>query len=295
MANFAQLFINGLFMGSIYALAGCSIVLIFKATRVFSIAHGALMAIGALLFWYLFNGFGLPFWLAFLIAVMLIGIVAGVAERLFMRPLIGQPPFSAFFMTFGLFMMFEALYVTGIGGVSRAYVGLVSNHAFHIGDVAIYSDRFSVFGVSLLVFILIWLFFRYTDIGLRMRATSENHQLAQSTGVNVRQVFSLVWIGSGVIATVAGIAAATVTDVSEGIIIFIITRAMTAALVGGLESFAGALLAGLLLGVAESISSGYIDQLVGGGFADVAAYLILLLVLIIRPYGMFGEARIERV
>lgn len=295
MAEFFQLVVTGLQIGAVYSIAACSIVLVFKATQVLSIAHGTVMALGAFSLWFLYDGLGLPLWLSLIICVLFVGFLGFLLERIAMRPLIGQPLFSAFFMTFGLYIVLEAVYYTVLAGIPRGYTGLLPSQQFYLGDVAIYSGGLLIIGIALLVFLLVGLFFRYTGVGLRMRAASEDHELAQSSGINVRQVFSLVWIGSGIIAGLAGIAAGNILGIAVMLPLFIIIKALITAIVGGLDSIAGALIAGLILGVAESVSAGYVDPIVGGGFKEVAAILILMIVLMIRPYGIFGQVRIERV
>jgi branched-chain amino acid transport system permease protein len=150
------------------------------------------------------------------------------------------------------------------------------------------------FTTALVVFGLIALFFRFTRIGLNMLATAENHQLAQSTGINVKKVFSFVWVLSSIVAAVAGMATANITDISYTLP-YLGIKGLIVALFGGLNSVFGALIGGLVLGVLENVSAGYIDPLVGGGVKEVAAYFVLLLILLVRPYGLFGQVRIERI
>jgi branched-chain amino acid transport system permease protein len=138
------------------------------------------------------------------------------------------------------------------------------------------------------------LFYRYTKIGLGMRATAEDHQLAQSTGVTVRSIFSAIWVLSAVVAGIGGIALANVMDIYYPLP-YLGIKGLIVALVGGLDSLPGALLAGLLLGVLENVSAGYLDPVVGGGVKEVAAYVLLLLVLLVKPYGILGLVRIERI
>jgi branched-chain amino acid transport system permease protein len=144
------------------------------------------------------------------------------------------------------------------------------------------------------MFLLLALFFRFTKVGLGMRATAEDHQLAQSTGISVRSVFSVVWLVSGLVAAVAGIALARVMDIHYPLP-WVGLKGLVVALFGGLDSLAGALLAGLILGVLENLGAGYLDPILGGGVGDVAAYVMLLLILLIKPYGLFGLVRIERI
>jgi branched-chain amino acid transport system permease protein len=147
---------------------------------------------------------------------------------------------------------------------------------------------------SLGIFVALALFYKFSKMGLGMRATAEDHQLAQSTGVSVRAVFSAIWVLSSVTATFAGLALATVIDIHYPLP-YMGIKGLIVALVGGLESLPGALVAGLVLGILENISAGYLDPLVGGGIKEVAAYLLLLFILLVKPYGFFGLVRIERI
>ena len=295
MTAFLQLVVSGLLIGALYSIAACSIVLVFKATRIISIAHGLIMALGAFFLWFVLDGLAYPLWLSFILCVVFLGLVGFLLERIALRPLIGQPMFIVFFMTFGLYLVLEGFYNTLLGGVPRGFTGLLPSQHFYLGDVAVYSGSLIIMGVVLLVFLLLGLFFRYTSVGLRMRAVSEDHELAQATGISVRRIFALVWIVSAIIAGLAGIATASVVGISVVLPMFLIIRALIAAIVGGLDSIPGALVGGLILGVAESIGAGYLDPIVGGGFKEVAAVFVLLIVLMIRPYGIFGQAEIERV
>ncbi|MBA7696400.1 High-affinity branched-chain amino acid transport system permease protein LivH [subsurface metagenome] len=148
--------------------------------------------------------------------------------------------------------------------------------------------------MAILLFISLSLIFRYTKIGLGMRATAEDHRLAQSAGVTVRNIFSYIWILSALVAVVAGIATANVMDIYY-MLPYIGINGLIVAICGGLDSLLGAFVVGLFLGVIENVGAGYLDPLVGGGVKDVAAYVVLLLVLLIRPYGLFGLVRIERI
>jgi branched-chain amino acid transport system permease protein len=163
-----------------------------------------------------------------------------------------------------------------------------------VGKLNIPEGPLVSFFVALALFALLGLFFQYTKIGLGMRATAEDHQLAQSTGISVKKIFSFIWILSALVAAVSGIATANIMDIYYSLP-YIGIKGMTVALFGGLESLPGALLAGLLLGILESVSAGYLDPLVGGGVKEVAAYVMLLVILLVRPYGLFGLVRIERI
>jgi branched-chain amino acid transport system permease protein len=197
-------------------------------------------------------------------------------------------------MTFAIFMTLDGIFQLILKGESKTYATLLSLGEFQVIGVPIPIIQILSFFIVLVVFLLLAFFFRFTKTGLGMRATAEDHQLSQSTGINVRTIFSLIWIISAVVAAVAGIETAYVMDIHFPLP-YIGIKGLIVAIFGGLDSLPGALLAGLLLGLLENVSAGYLDPIVGGGLKDVAAYVLLLIVLLIKPYGLFGLKRIERV
>lgn len=281
-------------VGSLYALVGASIVLVYKSTHVVSLAHGQLVAFGALFFWLFFGGLGLPFWISVIPAFVLTAFMGLLIERLALRPLIGQPLFTAFLMTFAIFIVLEGVFVLYLKGGSRSLPAFLPAGNINLYSLAVPINQLISFCVAVLLFIALSLIFKFTKVGLGMRATAEDHRLAQSVGVTVRTIFSYIWILSALVAAVAGIATANVMDIYY-MLPYIGINGLIVAICGGLDSLLGAFIVGLLLGVAENVGAGYLDPLVGGGVKDVAAYVILLLVLLIRPYGLFGLVRIERI
>lgn len=294
MTYFLNLAITGLLTGGLYALVAVSIVLVYKATHVVSLAHGQLLAFGALFFWIGFVGLGLPLWLSLLLCLVLGGLLGLVVERFTLRPLIGQPLFSAFLMTFAIFFVFDGIFQLILKGQAWGFPAFLPKGNMTIGGISLPVGDLVSFGIALLVFLLVVLVFQYTKVGLGMRATAEEHQLAQSVGINVRTIFSLVWILSAIIAAVAGITLARVVDIHYPLP-WLAVKGLVVALVGGLDSIPGALVGGLLLGFLENVAAGYLDPVVGGGIKDVAAYVLLLFILLVKPYGLFGLVRIERI
>ena len=294
MTSFIQFFVSGLLVGGIYSLVAVIVVLVYKATRVVSIAHGQLLALGALFFWLFIGGLGYPLWISFPITLVLGGLMGFVVERFTMRPLIGQPLFTAFLMTFAIFMFLNGGFQLYLQGQSRAFPPFLPRGIMRVGGVSVSQDQIISFLTSAVFFLILTLFFKYTKVGLGMRATAEDHSLAQSAGVRVRTIFTIVWILSAMGACVAGIAAANIMDIHYPLP-FIGIKGLIVAILGGLESVGGAFLAGLILGVFENISAGYLDPVVGGGVMEVAAYVMLLFILLVKPYGLFGLKRIERI
>lgn len=294
MTEFLQLIANGMAIGSCYALVALAIVIVYKATHIVSLAHGQFLALGAVFLWFLCVVVGLPVWLGLLFTFAAAAIMGLVVERGAMRPLIGQSHLTSFLLTFGLFMVLDAVFQFTLKGSYKVLPPLLSSELLQVAGVVISPAGLFGIGVASLIFIGTAGFFRYTKLGLGMRATAESHQLAQSVGISVRNIFSLVWIISAVLASVAGIVLAMTTDIGYSMP-WIIIKGMVVALFGGLDSLRGALVAGLLLGIVESIGAGYLDPLVGGGVQDVAGFVMLLLIVLVRPYGLFGEPRIERI
>ncbi len=281
-------------VGGLYALIAAAIVLVYKSTRVVSLAHGQLLAFGGLFFWIALVPLQLPLPLSVLMTLICSTLMGWSVERMTLRPLIGQPLISAFLMTFAIFMVLDGVFQLILKGESKTYASILSFSELEVGGINIRSVELISFCIVLLIFILLVLFFRFTKTGLGMRATAEDHQLSQSTGINVRRIFSLIWIISAIVASVAGMGTAYVMDIHFPLP-YIGIKGLIVALFGGLDSLIGAFLAGLLLGVLENVSAGYLDPMVGGGVKDVAAYVLLLIILLVKPYGLFGLKRIERV
>ncbi|MBW1786054.1 MAG: branched-chain amino acid ABC transporter permease [Deltaproteobacteria bacterium] len=294
MTQFLQLISMGLMEGGLYALLAVSIVLVYKSTQVASLAHGQILAFGAIFLYVFYGAMGLPFIIAILLAFVATGFMGLVIERATMRPLIGQPLFASFLVTFAVFMFFDGVFQLIIKGGSLSIPPFLPKGVLILGGIKVPMGQLSTFIAALVLFGALGILFRYTKIGLGLRASSEDHQLAQSTGISVKQIFTIIWVISSMVACVAGIATASITDIyytlpQMGI------KGLIVALFGGLESIPGALIGGLLLGVLEYVSAGYLDPILGGGVKEVAAYVMLLLILLIRPYGLFGLVRIERI
>jgi branched-chain amino acid transport system permease protein len=294
MENFLHLIILGIMEGGLYAIVAAAMVLVFKSTHVVSLAHGQIMGFGALAFWVGLIEVKLPLMVALLGALVFSAALGWIIERAAMRPLIGQPLFAAFLNTFAVFLILDGIFQLALKGESLSFSARLPKGSVSLLNMSISLTQVLSFVGSLLIFLALAFFYRLTKLGLGMRATAEDHQLAQSTGISVRAIFSTIWVISAVTATFAGLALANVIDIYYPLP-YMGIKGLVVALVGGLESLPGALLAGLLLGVLENISAGYLDPLVGGGVKEVAAYVLLLFVLLVKPYGLFGLVRIERI
>jgi len=294
MTQFLQLLIIGIMEGGLYAMVAVCIVLVYKSTHVVSLAHGQIIAFGALVFWFVLVSLKLPFVLAMVLTLVSIALLGWLIERLAMRPLIGQPLFAAFLNTFAIFLVLDGIFLLILKGSPLSFSSYLPQGLISVAGVPLPITQLVSLAVSLFLFIALAVFFQRTKMGLMMRATAEDHQLAQSTGISVRRIFSSIWVLSALVATIAGVALANVMDIYHPLP-YVVVKGLIVALVGGLESLPGALLGGIILGVLENVSAGYLDPLVGGGVKEVAAYVLLLFILLVKPYGLLGLVRIERI
>ena len=304
-----QQFVTGLLNGGIIAIIALGIVLIYRSSEVFNFSHGQLVMWGAFLTWWFAgadeNGselFNLPLWGAIPLVIVVMAGLGLLIERLALRPMTGQPLLAIVLMTLGLAQFLEgsAAIVFGIQPKNNFPAPFSPSDVIQIPFPGAFNDTIIIkqallatFIVAILAAIIFMLFFQYTRTGLAMRATSEDHELARSVGINVPRVFGLSWAIAGIIATVGGVLLATLTGVSLSLSVVALV-AFPAILLGGLESFPGAIVGGLLVGLATALVQASSVQVVRST-SEIAPYLLLLVILLIRPEGLFGEKRIERV
>jgi len=294
MANFIQFFTSGLLVGGLYALIALGVVIILKATGIFNFAQGMIMMVGGYVCWTVMSGLGLPIWVSILITFIIAAVFGFAVERLLLRPLIGQPILSAILMTLALSYFLNGLVVAVWQGKYQLFPQFIPSQAIKLGGAIFSSQLIIAFVVAMIVFGIFTIIFLKTRVGLFMRATSEDHQLAQATGIGVKGIFGLTWAIGVVLATIGGILLGSINGLNPAMA-DVGLKAFPAVLLGGLESIPGALIGGISIGILEIMAASYLDPLVGGGIRDVAPFVILLVVLIFKPYGLFGLAKIERV
>ncbi len=304
-----QQFATGLLNGGIIAIIALGIVLIYRSSEVFNFSHGQLVMWGAFVTWWFAgadeNGnelFNLPLWAAIPLAVLVMAGVGLLIERLALRPMTGQPLLAIVLMTLGLaqFLDGSAAIIFGIQPKNNFPAPFSPSDVIQIPFPGAFNDTIIIKQallataiIAVLAAIVFMLFFQYTRTGLAMRATSEDHELARGVGINVPRVFGLSWAIAGIIATIGGVLLATLTGVSLSLSVVALV-AFPAILLGGLESFPGAIIGGLLVGLATALVQASSVQVVRST-SEIAPYILLLIVLLIRPEGLFGEKRIERV
>lgn len=304
-----QQVVTGILNGSTIALIALGIVLIYRSSEVFNFAQGHMVMLGAFLTWWFAGGsetgselFNLPLWAAVIMALITAMILGLLIERLALRPMTGQPLLSIILMTLGLSQLLEGLasIVFGVQPKSNFPAPFGPSDVVRIpfpgafNDVIILKQALvATFVVAILAAALFIFFFRFTNTGLAMRATSEDHELARSVGIQVPRVFGLSWAIAGVVATLGGVLLATLTGVSLSLATIVLV-AFPAILLGGLESFPGAIFGGILVGLAQALvqASAHIEV---RNSAEIAPYVLLMIVLILRPEGLFGQKRIERI
>lgn len=286
--------IPGLSRGLVYALIALGFVLIFKCTGIFNLAVGEMMVFGGYLCYFFSVQLGVPLWGAVALTVIGAGVVGLITNRLFIRPLIGQPVIAMVFITLALGSIIIGTIVLLWGSAT-----LFVPRLFPAGGISILGStlgwNYIGFGVvSLVLLIGLLAFFRYSRIGLSMMAISEDQQAAQALGVSVKRIVMVAWVIGITTAAIGGMMLTSLTSVQYGQAVLGLIG-IAVALVGGLQSMGGVIIGGLLVGVVQGLSAGYIDQYVPGSFQEVSAYIVMMLVLLLRPHGFFGWERIERV
>lgn len=294
MIDFLQTLGTGFLIGLIYSLMGLCIVIIFKASEAFNFAIGEFLVIGSFLFYVLFFDLNLPFLIALPLGLLTAAIAGAIIERFTIKPLIGKNPLSMTMVTLGLSFFLRATIQLIFGSESYSFFLDLPDITFEMGDFLFLSDPIWAGILSLSMFGLVIIFLFRTRWGLAIRATSENQAKALAFGINARFVLLIVWAVSSICIAVAGIMISNFGALSVGSGI-VGLRAIPVVLIGGMDSIAGALIGGIIIGICEALAASYIEPMGLIGFKDVAPYFLMLLVLFIRPYGLFGTVRIERV
>lgn len=290
MEFFLKLVISGLFNGAIYGLVAIGFVLIFKCSGVLNFAQGYMLLLGGYIFWTFRGALGVNLFLSLLLALPSAFIVGILIERYTLRPLIGQPILSMVTVTIFLALVIEGLVSMIWGTLSLVQVKVFPKGLLKMGQVTLTIESLFSFGLALCVMVALILYFRYSRVGLAMKGVAEGHQIMQSLGVSVKKILSITWGIAGIVAVLGGILLGNIIgfqlELSRvGLL------AIPAAFIGGLESPEGAILGGVIIGLIESIVSGYL----GNSAGTPAIYIVLIITMLFKPYGFFGLERIERV
>jgi branched-chain amino acid transport system permease protein len=292
MLFFIQLLIQGLSIGFLYAIAALGFVMIFKSSSVLNFAHGQLLAIGAFLFLVFAAWAGLPIPLAFLMTLLGSFVLGFVIERLFLRPLIGEALVEVIMMTIGLAYMFRGLLLFIFGGNLFNYPDfLPKNLSIQWGAVSVPPVYMATFIIGIIFLLLFGFFFKYSSQGIYMRSVADNQTAALSLGVHVRRVFALSWAIASVVCAMSGIILGIINGINVHQLGDVGLKVFPVVILGGLESIGGAIIGGVIIGLVETFTGGYVST----SLREVVPYILLVLILLLKPYGLFGLKEIERV
>tara|TARA_Y100000588_G_scaffold240183_1_gene253901 strand:- start:2283 stop:3161 length:879 start_codon:yes stop_codon:yes gene_type:complete len=292
MIEFTQQVISGVAIGCVYGLVALGFVLIYKATEVVNFAQGELMMVGAFFALTFTTIAGLPFWISIVFAIIAMAILGAILDRIVIRPLVGQPAFAIFMATIGIGVLLRSLVgmTPGWGTETHAFKTPFSDGVLTLGALMLSKVHLTIIISTVLLVGALATFFRFSRLGIAMQATSQNQLAAAYMGVPIKHIFLLIWAISAAVAGIAGILLAPIAFVHVNMG-FIGLKAFPAAVLGGFGSIPGAIIGGLIIGIVEALAGFYLPE----GFKDVAAYVVLLAVLIIRPQGIFGVSTRRRV
>ena len=284
--QFLQLVISGVAQGCIYGLIALGFVLIYKATETVSFAQGDLMMLGAFAGLAGMTMLGFPFWLAVISAIGAMALLGLVTERLVIRPILGQPAFSIVMLTIGLGYVGRGLItmIPGIGTETHTLPVPYKDQSWTLGGLVVSMEQTAVIVVTAVLCAALYALFKYSKLGLAMQASSQNQLAAYYMCIPVKRLNGLVWALAAAVAAIAGLLLAPITFVHANMG-FIGLKAFPAAVVGGFGSLPGAIVGGLVIGIVESLSGFYLPE----GFKDIAAYIVVLIMLMVKPNGLFGE------
>jgi branched-chain amino acid transport system permease protein len=295
MEFFLQLVLNGLVIGSIYALVGLGFVIIYKSSSILNFAQGEFLMLGAYVCLAIFAGTKVPFAVAFALTLAFSALLGVLMERVLLRPMIGEPVISVIMLTLGLSSVLKAIVQAIWGTDTRPYPEIFPTTPVHIGPLPVSQGYLYSLGSVAVLLVLFSLFFKMTRAGIAMRATAFSQQVALSMGISVKHMFALAWSIAAVVSAVGGVLLGGVRGGVDGAFAFFGLKVIPVVILGGLDSIGGAIVGGFVMGILENLSGGYLDPVFGGGVKEVAPFIALVAILTVKPYGLFGKVKIERV
>jgi branched-chain amino acid transport system permease protein len=293
MDIFVQLIVSGIAVGGVYALIALGFVIIYKATSIINFATGEFMMIGAFIFYTFMVYLGLPAIPAFLFVMACAAVLGFLIERLILRHMLGQPTISIVMVTIGISAVLTGLAELIWGSDFRSFPAIFPRAPLIVGEIVLRSNLFYGFLVASAAVFAFAVLFKYAKVGVAMRATAADQMASFSMGINVKSMFTLSWALGAIAAALGGIIIGNIGGVHPtlghiGLKIFPVV------ILGGLDSIGGAVLGGFIVGIVENLAGGYLDPYFHGGVKDVAPFVILVLILLVKPYGLFGKEEIER-
>lgn len=293
MIKFLQLLFSGVSLGMIYALIALGFVIIYKGSRIFNFAQGEFVMLAAYVV--VAVAANQPYVLAVLTAMAVLILVALIVERFVLRKMIGEQLFAIVMVTLGIGIIVRAVITMIWGYQDKGFADPIGSSVVKIGDLALAKTSLWTIAVSLVLLVVLWYFYQRTSTGLAMRATASHQEAALAQGIDVRRMFAASWMIAGILATAGGIflgAFPRQVGLSMG---FVALNALPAIIIGGFDSLSGAVVGGVTVGVIQVMSAGYLSGYGGGRLQDVMPSIVMLIVLLIRPQGLFGTPEIERV
>lgn len=290
-----QLVVNGLILGTLYGVVAMCFTLIYKASQIVNFAQGEFLLIGAWVCWWILTSFNIPFYAGFLLTLVFMMVFGILLQVLVLRPMIGEPVIAVIMVTIGLSIFFQAMMKWLFGVFVQPFPPIFESDAVSIMGLNVQPIYLLSVAISICIMIAFALFFKYSRLGLAMRATAFDQQVAQSLGISVKQMFALSWAISAMVSALAGVVVGIVNGVSAALSFFGI-KVFPAVILGGLDSIIGAVVGGLIIGLLENLAE-YVDGqwLHLGNLYQVVPFYVLVVILMIRPYGLFGTEKIERV
>ncbi|HLS57126.1 MAG TPA: branched-chain amino acid ABC transporter permease [Zeimonas sp.] len=290
-----QLFVNGVIIGTLYGVVAMCFVLIYKSTQIVNFAQGEFLLIGAWVCWWLLTSMQVPFWLGFPLTLVFMTVFGILLQVLVLRPMIGEPIISVIMVTIGLSIFFQAMMKWMFGVWTAPFPEVFASKSMNVLGLNVQTPYIMSMLISLVIMAGFAWFFKFSRMGLAMRATAFNQQVAQSLGISVKTVFAASWAISAVVSALAGVVVGMVNGVSQALSFFGI-KVFPAVILGGLDSIVGAIVGGLIIGVLENLAE-FVDSqyLNWGNLYTVAPFYALIVILMIKPYGLFGTKQIERI
>ena len=286
--------VTGIVVGSIYGLVALGFVLIYRASDALNLANGEFVIIGSYICLTLMIAYKIPFFFALLITLIFSAVLGLVIERIVLRPLQNAPVISVIMATIGLASFTRGCGPYDLGAPSTDISTNLSVNAYSVGGSSIVPVYLWSFVVVIILLIIFSLFFKFSKMGIAMRAVADDQQAAQSMGISVKAVYATTWAIASVVAAVGGVLLGNINGVSPSMAAIGLT-VLPVVILGGLDSVLGAIVGGFVIGILQSLAGGYLDPLVGGGVKEVAPFVIVLIILMVKPYGLFGKGGIERV
>lgn len=294
MAMLLQFVITGITVGMVYSLIALGFVLIWKSSGVANLALGQLVLLSSWFTYGMLVQAGLPLWLGFLLVLIFSIVLGWLIERVILRPLIAQPILALITVTLGLAFFIQGavsfVWPKSVAALPRIF----PEGTIHVGTAVVSQEYLWAAGISLVLFGLLSLFFKYHKMGIAMRATADDQMAVQACGIPVTRIFSMAWIFTCVLAAIGGILMSSIGGITFGLVETGL-KAFSVVILGGLDSFLGAIVAGPIIGLAENLGGGYLTSLTWPGVKEVIPFVIIIIVMFLKPYGLFGEVRIERI